>query len=371
MGFHTKINCKSLAFQIILVVCSLHVLPVQSFVSTTGPLIRSYSLLTTRSLVETRGEMLASCQAASMPHLLSATIDGDSTSMDDLTSDWMSALSKQPQQQTQKLSNQLLSSTGILGTSLLLLLAFPAVAHAATTFLALPAVTSFRDTGFFQAFSLVFLSEIGDKTFFIAALLAMKTSRLLSFLGSIGALSVMTVLSVWIGLFVRRLPRLRHSAAIIKSHPQLLTPSHGPPNINGLAAVAFLFFGLKTLWEAYSSSPDNDSMKEELSDAQAEIDAARDESKPSTMLSELGTIFGLVFAAELGDRSFLSTIAMSATAAHSATSVALGAIAAHSVATGLAVVFGAVVSQYLSERVIGFLSGGLFLVFALTTMMGF
>jgi putative Ca2+/H+ antiporter (TMEM165/GDT1 family) len=31
-----------------------------------------------------------------------------------------------------------------------------------------------------QAFSLVFVSEIGDKTFFIAGLLAMKTSRLIS-----------------------------------------------------------------------------------------------------------------------------------------------------------------------------------------------
>jgi len=32
-------------------------------------------------------------------------------------------------------------------------------------------------TGFYQAFSIVFLSEIGDKTFFIAGLLAMKTSK--------------------------------------------------------------------------------------------------------------------------------------------------------------------------------------------------
>jgi hypothetical protein len=45
------------------------------------------------------------------------------------------------------------------------------------------------ETGFYQAFSLVFVSEIGDKTFFIAGLLAMKTSRLISFIGSMAALS--------------------------------------------------------------------------------------------------------------------------------------------------------------------------------------
>ena len=35
-------------------------------------------------------------------------------------------------------------------------------------------VEGLTDSGFYQAFSLVFLSEIGDKTFFVAALLAAK-----------------------------------------------------------------------------------------------------------------------------------------------------------------------------------------------------
>lgn len=41
--------------------------------------------------------------------------------------------------------------------------------------------------GFVQAFSLIFVSELGDKTFFIAALLAAKFSRIVSFVGSVGA----------------------------------------------------------------------------------------------------------------------------------------------------------------------------------------
>ena len=46
------------------------------------------------------------------------------------------------------------------------------------------------------------MSELGDKTFFIAAILAMRNNKLTVFLAAISALAVMTVLSALLGFVV-------------------------------------------------------------------------------------------------------------------------------------------------------------------------
>jgi hypothetical protein len=61
-------------------------------------------------------------------------------------------------------------------------------------------------SGFLQSFLLIFVSEIGDKTFFIAGLLAAKYSRFISFTGSIGALALMTIISTVIGQLFHAVP---------------------------------------------------------------------------------------------------------------------------------------------------------------------
>lgn len=53
--------------------------------------------------------------------------------------------------------------------------------------------------GLVSGFLLIFFSEIGDKTFFIALLLALKQPKSLVFTGTFGALAVMTVVSVLLG----------------------------------------------------------------------------------------------------------------------------------------------------------------------------
>lgn len=113
------------------------------------------------------------------------------------------------------------------------------------------------NSGFFQAFSLVFVSEIGDKTFFIAALLAAKTSRLISFAGSVGALTVMTVLAVLLGLAFHSVPTVFAS---------------GLPLDDIVAAAAFLYFGVITLKDAYELPTDsNEGIEEEKAEAEESV----------------------------------------------------------------------------------------------------
>jgi hypothetical protein len=132
-------------------------------------------------------------------------------------------------------------------------------------------LSSLSQTGFYQAFSLVFLSEIGDKTFFIAGLLAMKTSKIISFLGSMGALFVMTLISVLIGQAFHAVPTgfLGGEGAA------------GVPLDDIAAVLAFAFFGYKTLKEALEMEGGSSSMDEELAEAEEEVEAS-DTTKQST-----------------------------------------------------------------------------------------
>jgi hypothetical protein len=69
--------------------------------------------------------------------------------------------------------------------------------------------------GFLESLTLIFMCELGDKTFFLAGLLSMKLGHLVAFFGSVASLFVMTVVSVLIGvLFAHVPPFLRTSMPI-------------------------------------------------------------------------------------------------------------------------------------------------------------
>ena len=66
-------------------------------------------------------------------------------------------------------------------------------------------------------FGVILATEIGDKTFFIAAVLVMRHSRLVVWSGAVGALAVMTILSAVVGHAAPLLlpPSLTHYAAVL------------------------------------------------------------------------------------------------------------------------------------------------------------
>lgn len=201
--------------------------------------------------------------------------------------------------------------------------------------------------GFAQAFLLILLSELGDKTFFISLLLALKEKKSSVFLGTFGALAVMTGLSVCIGQFF-------HVA-----EGSLGLSESAIPFDDILAVLLLLYFGINTIKGAEDA---DDVAEEEKEEAKVEIKKMQFSGDQALILST----FALVFAAEWGDKSFFATIALSA--AQDPTQVFLGGTAGHGVATGLAVLTGDLIGDYLSEKVVAYAGGALFISFAVGTL---
>ena len=202
--------------------------------------------------------------------------------------------------------------------------------------------------GFAQAFLLILLSELGDKTFFISLLLALKEKKSSVFLGTFGALAVMTALSVCIGQFF-------HVA-----EGSLGLSESAIPFDDILAVLLLLYFGINTIKGAEDA---DDVAEEEKEEAKLEIGKMQFSGDQALILST----FALVFAAEWGDKSFFATIALSA--AQDPTQVFLGGTAGHGVATGLAVLTGDLIGDYLSEKVVAYAGGALFISFAVGTLI--
>lgn len=240
---------------------------------------------------------------------------------------------------------------------------------------------------------MIIFSEIGDKTFLIAALMAMKYDRLLVFSAAFGALAPMTILSA---IFGHAVPALI---------PKRLT--------SFLAAALFLVFGIKMLREGFAISPDA-GVSEEMREVEEELEekeelarrmgrrrssitpymlesgrigsrktrsnsrlpappvsppSSPDSRSPSpsrgsnisTALTGINNLFSLLlspvwvqtfvmtFLGEWGDRSQIATIAMAA--GQDYWWVTAGAVTGHAVCTAVAVIGGRAIAGKVSLRV--------------------
>lgn len=218
--------------------------------------------------------------------------------------------------------------------------------------------------GFVASFSVIIVSEIGDKTFFIAAIMAMKHSRLAVFVGAMAALAFMTVLSVFFGWAATIIPRAYTYY---------------------ISTALFAIFGLKMLREGYKMSPNeaqeefdevqadlrkkDEELDKELSLADAETGGRRQPPRNAALIA-LSRIFiqafTLTFLAEWGDRSQLATIILAAR--EDVYGVTLGGVVGHSLCTGMAVLGGRFIAQKISVRTVTLIGGVVFLVFAFSAL---
>eukprot|EP00250_Pteridium_aquilinum_P028479 c37236_g1_i1 orf=153-1076(+) len=202
----------------------------------------------------------------------------------------------------------------------------------------------------FTSFSMILVSEIGDETFIIAALLAMRHPRSIVLSGALSALIIMTVLSTGLGRIV----------------PNLISRKH----TNSAATVLYTFFGLRLLYIAWRSSSKSTQQKE-FEEVEEKLEGApQGKTIWRRVLSRFCTpifleSFILTFLAEWGDRSQIATIAL---ATHkNAFGVTIGASVGHTICTSVAVVGGRLLALKISQRTVATVGGLLFLGFALSS----
>jgi putative Ca2+/H+ antiporter (TMEM165/GDT1 family) len=199
---------------------------------------------------------------------------------------------------------------------------------------------------FGSSFTAITLAELGDKTFFVALLLAARHRGRWVFLGSFGALALVTVVSLALGYGLK----------------QLLPPGVVP----WLAAVLFGGFGLKLLIDAQAMGAD--AAAEEAEEAGELVEQAEAQHPSATAWGVIREAFGLVFVAELGDRTQFATLFLATAPGFSFGALLAGSLLGHALVTWLAVGSGKWIGQRISEQLLFRLSGGLFLVFALFSL---
>jgi len=85
-------------------------------------------------------------------------------------------------------------------------------------------------------------------------------------------------------------------------------------------------------------------------------------------LKVLFTVFGIVFLAELGDKTQLATLLFAAKSPGNLIAVFIGASAALVVASAIGVVAGSIISQYMSPKYLSYVAGAGFLVIGAWTI---
>ncbi|KAG9158707.1 hypothetical protein Leryth_023484 [Lithospermum erythrorhizon] len=223
--------------------------------------------------------------------------------------------------------------------------------------------------GFTKSLAMTILSEIGDKTFFAAAILAMRHPRRLVLAGCLGALVVMTIFSAVVGW----------------AAPNLISRKW----THHITTFLFLGFGLWSLWDAFTEGE-----AEDIAEVEAKLDAdfqtngknTKDKSKTDDLKKQnrpfltqffspiLLKAFSITFFGEFGDKSQLATIGLAADenplekCPFSLCPMPPSSFG-QALCTTAAVLGGKSLASQISERVVGLSGGILFIVFGIQSFL--
>jgi len=199
---------------------------------------------------------------------------------------------------------------------------------------------------FGSSLTAITLAALGDKTFFMALILAVRHRPRWVFIGAFAALAAVTLLSLALGYGLREML------------PLALLP--------WVAAALFIGFGIKLLIDAQAMA--GDEADAEADEAAAAVEQAEQRQHSQGAWAVIWEAFALVFVAELGDRTQLTTIVLAAAPAFTMAGLLAGTLLGHALVTWLAVWAGTWIGNRLSERLLYRLSGGLFLAFGLLAL---
>uniref|UniRef100_A0A5B7ATJ6 GDT1 family protein n=1 Tax=Davidia involucrata TaxID=16924 RepID=A0A5B7ATJ6_DAVIN len=218
--------------------------------------------------------------------------------------------------------------------------------------------------GFTKSLAMTVLSEIGDKTFFAAAILAMRHPRRLVLSGCLAALIVMTILSALVGW----------------AAPNLISRKW----THHITTLLFFGFGLWSLWEAFSEEGEAEELAEVEAKLNADLKADTGKSKDNgkiddelkkqqrSILTQFFSpiflkAFSITFFGEWGDKSQLATIGLAAD--ENPFGVVLGGIMGQALCTTAAVLGGKSLASQISERIVALSGGVLFIIFGIQSFL--
>ncbi|XP_020177475.1 GDT1-like protein 5 isoform X1 [Aegilops tauschii subsp. strangulata] len=251
--------------------------------------------------------------------------------------------------------------------------------------------------GLTKSLAMTVLSEVGDKTFFAAAILAMRHPRKLVLAGCLSALTVMTALSASLGW----------------AAPNLISRKW----THHITTLLFFVFGIWSLWEGFKEEGESEDLAELEAKLDADFKSNKGESKNKSKATEdtkkkqrpflmqffspiFIKAFSITFFGEWGDKSqvsctkglfysppskatlmlllddlvyslpFSSQIATIGLAAdENPFGVVIGGVIAQALCTTAAVMGGKSLASQISEKMVELSSGVLFLLFGIMSLL--